>query len=124
MKFLFLLLVLAGPEKGPRVVVTSAHRVGHAPASFRPIARVHDPNRELQCPSFEWSWGDGCVSRNEPDCDPYEDTDSRRTLWVLQPLRYHVYRVPGEYVIAMTVVAGDRTLRDTVTVIVSGSSLK
>jgi len=105
------------------VVVTSQYRVGHAPAAFKPIARVYDPQQELQCPTFEWVWGDEGSSKNEPYCDPFEDTNNRRTRWVIQPLRYHVFRVPGEYVIKFVVTAGDRTLSDSITVIVSGATL-
>lgn len=35
---------------GPTVVVTSSMRVGSAPASFKPDARIYDPHQELQCP--------------------------------------------------------------------------
>jgi hypothetical protein len=115
-------LLLAG-EQGPRVVVTSAYKVGTAPAYFRPVARVMDPGRALRCPSFTWDFGDGCVSSSEPWCDPYGALEDRPALWVFQPPKFHVYKRPGEYVIAFRVQSEDRTISDSVRVVVAGPEM-
>jgi hypothetical protein len=120
---LLALLLSSSPAPAPRVVVSAYPRVSHVPAAIKPIGRVHDLGQQLHCPSFEWDFGDGSRSGWEPYCDPYERPEDRRTLWTLQPQRYHVYRVPGEYEIALRVVAGDRVLRASVRVIVAGTSL-
>lgn len=108
---------------GARVVVTSNQRVAQAPAQFKPVARVYDPQGELHCPSYAWDYGDGSTSGNEPYCEPYDIEEDRRPRRVIQPLKFHTYRVPGEYVITFTVTAGDIVLRDRVTVVVTGPTL-
>lgn len=79
--------------------------------------------RSCNAPTYEWDYGDGSTSGNQPWCDPFEAAEERRTRSVHQPLKFHTYRVPGEYVITFTVTAGDRVLRDRVTVVVTGPTL-
>jgi hypothetical protein len=109
--------------KRPRVVVSARPQVVQAPGSVHAIARVHDPAQELHCPTFTWEWGDDTISAWEPNCDPYEQPEDRRTLWTLWTTKPHVYRRPGSYDLALKVTAGDRTLRASVRVTVVGPAM-
>ena len=56
-----------------------------------------DDYQDFYCPSIEWDWGDGTVSGNSEDCDPYEAGKSviRRRFSA-----EHVYRLPGTLTVA------------------------
>lgn len=105
-----------------RVVVSARPRVGQPPVHVHAQARIHDPKRELQCPTFTWAWGDDTESSWRPHCDPYQPIEQRSDLWVIWTNKAHVYRRPGIYDLAMVVTAGDRTLRATVRVVVAGEA--
>ena len=58
------------------------------------LTKGADDYADFYCPSIEWDWGDGTVSENSEDCDPYEagKTTIRR--------RYtadHTYRIGDNY---------------------------
>lgn len=106
-----------------RVEVVQRYRIAHAPGSFRPLAIIHDPKRELYCPTWRWVWGDEGYSEVSPDCDPCASTEDLRERWSVQAPRFHVFRRPGEYDITFELVSGDRVLRSAVRVVVHGSAL-
>lgn len=72
------------------------------PTGFSPL-RVHvsidvrggpDDYADFYCPSIQWDWGDGTVSENSEDCEPYvEGTSTIRRRFSAD----HVYRQSGGY---------------------------
>jgi len=118
MSLVLTLALLLGGD--PTVVVTSIVKVGMAPASFKPVARVLDPAQRITCPTFEWNWGDGCVSKTEPDCELQEDPSTRPLLRVFTPARFHVYYTPGPYDISFIVHTQEREYRGTISIVVAG----
>ncbi|HET9360423.1 MAG TPA: hypothetical protein VFO58_11775 [Vicinamibacterales bacterium] len=53
-----------------------------------------DDFEDFYCPTIEWSWGDGTVSSNSEDCDPYE---AGKSLIRRRFSAEHVYRQPGTF---------------------------
>jgi hypothetical protein len=74
--------------------------VGFAPLKTRLVVELRggsDDYADFYCPTVEWDWGDGTVSANAEDCDPYEEGKSvvRR--------RYatdHTFDQPGSFRVA------------------------
>lgn len=53
-----------------------------------------DDFEDFYCPTIEWTWGDGTVSANSEDCDPYEAGKSEiKRRFVAD----HTYQSSGEY---------------------------
>lgn len=71
--------------------------MGFAPLRVRAVAEARDGSddyAEFYCATVEWEWGDGTISNNTGDCDPYEagkSTIQRRFT------ADHVYRQGGSY---------------------------
>jgi hypothetical protein len=84
-------------DKKPSLSLKAAPPIAFSPARIRTTVDVRggaDDYQEYYCPSVEWDWGDGTVSENTEDCDPYEAGKStiRR--------RYsgeHTYHQAGNY---------------------------
>lgn len=86
------------PEaRKPTLSVRATPPVGFTPLRVRAVADVRDGSddyAEFYCPTVEWEWGDGTVSENSSDCDPYEagkSTIQRRFS------ADHIYRQGGSY---------------------------
>jgi len=84
--------------------------VGFAPLKTRLVVDVRDgadDYAEFYCPTVEWDWGDGTVSANSEDCDPYEAGKSviRRRFST-----EHTFRLPGAYRIAFRLKQKDRVV--------------
>lgn len=89
------------PEpKKPTVSVRATPTMGFTPLRVRAAAEVRDGSNDyadFYCATIEWDWGDGTVSENSSDCDPYEagkSTIQRRFS------ADHIYREGGSYRIA------------------------
>lgn len=86
-----------GNDKKPSLSLRVSPPVGFSPLRVRAVVDVRggaDDYADFYCPSIEWEWGDGTVSENSSDCDPYEagkSTIQRR--WAGE----HVYRQSGSY---------------------------
>jgi len=49
--------------------------LGFSPLKVRAVVEVRggaDDNVDFYCAGTEWDWGDGTVSENSSDCNPYE----------------------------------------------------
>jgi hypothetical protein len=46
--------------------------IGFSPLRVHAVAELKGDNVELYCASTEWDWGDGTLSENSEDCNPYE----------------------------------------------------
>lgn len=86
----------AEPRK-PTIVVRATPPVGFTPMRVRVSADLRegdDDYADFYCATVEWDWGDGTVSENSSDCDPYEagkSTIQRRYS------AEHTYRQGGAY---------------------------
>jgi hypothetical protein len=86
----------AEPKK-PTIAVRATPPVGFAPLRVRAAAELRDGSddyADFYCATVEWEWGDGTVSENYSDCDPYEpgkSTIQRRFS------ADHIYRFGGSY---------------------------
>ena len=89
------------PEsKRPTLAVRITPPTGFTPLRVRASADVRDGSDdypEFYCATVEWDWGDGTISENTTDCDPYEAGKSQiRRRFTAD----HVYRQAGAYRIA------------------------
>ena len=84
-------------DRKPSLSLRATPPIGFTPLRVRAVAEVKggaNDYADLYCTSVEWDWGDGTVSENSEDCDPYEAGKSaiRR--------RYsadHTYRIADNY---------------------------
>ena len=107
------LVFAAGPElesspqaaqqnesKRPTLVVRVTPPMGFTPLRVRATAEARngsDDYADFSCATVEWDWGDGTISENTGDCEPYEagkSTIQRRFA------ADHVYRQAGAFRIA------------------------
>src|SRR5262245_22206983 len=64
-----------GSGKKPSISLKANPPVGFSPLRVHVVAEFRggdDDYADYYCPSIEWDWGDGTVSENSVDCDPYE----------------------------------------------------
>jgi hypothetical protein len=62
-------------DKKPSVSLKANPPVGFSPLRVHAAVEIRggaNDYAEFYCPSVEWDWGDGTVSENSSDCDPYE----------------------------------------------------
>jgi hypothetical protein len=87
-------------SKRPRITVRVTPPAGFTPLRVRASADLRDGSddyAEFYCATVEWDWGDGTISENTTDCDPYEAGKSQiRRRFTAD----HVYRQAGAYRIA------------------------
>jgi hypothetical protein len=86
----------AEPKK-PSLSLKVTPPVGFSPLRVRAAVEVRDGKddyADFYCATTEWDWGDGTVSENSSDCNPYEagkSTIQRRFS------AEHIYRLGGAY---------------------------
>src|SRR5919106_1077834 len=86
-----------GGDQKPSLSLKATPPVGFSPLRVRLVVDVRggsDNYADFYCPTIEWDWGDGTVSENSQDCDPYEAGKSviRRRFSA-----EHVYRMAGNF---------------------------
>ena len=100
----------SGDDKKPSLSLKATPPVGFSPLKVRLVVDVKggsDDYEEFYCPSIEWDWGDGTVSRNSEDCDPYQAGKSAINR------RYsieHVFRQPGTWQVFFRLKQRDRVI--------------
>ena len=86
------------PEpRRPTMALRATPPVGFSPLRVRAAADVRDGSddfAEYYCAAAEWDWGDGTVSENSSDCDPYEAGKSQIQRRFSAE---HIYRQGGAY---------------------------
>lgn len=86
--------------KKPSLSLRATPPVGFTPLRVRVVADIRDGSddyAEFYCATVEWDWGDGTVSENSSDCDPYEAGKSTiRRRFTAE----HIYRQAGQYRVA------------------------
>jgi hypothetical protein len=87
----------ADENKKPSLSLKVSPPIAFSPAKVRVVAEIRggaDNYQEYYCPTIEWDWGDGTISENTQDCDPYEAEKStiRRRFSA-----EHTYRMSGNF---------------------------
>ncbi|HEU4695222.1 MAG TPA: hypothetical protein VFS23_42950 [Vicinamibacterales bacterium] len=99
-----------GEAKKPSLSLRVTPPVGFAPLRTRLVVDVRDGDddyADFYCPTVEWDWGDGTVSANSEDCDPYEaGKSSIRRRFSTE----HTFRQPGAYRVAFRLKQKDRVV--------------
>lgn len=99
-----------GDDKKPSLSLRATPPVGFSPLRVRLAVDVRggaDDYQEFYCPSIEWDWGDGTVSGNSEDCDPYEAGKSTiRRRYSIE----HVFRQPGTFQVFFRLKQRDRII--------------
>jgi PKD repeat protein len=97
------------PETGkPKLMLSAAPRQGFAPlrVTFHAtLEGVAENSEEFYCLKEEWDFGDGAVSSETPNCDPY----SPETRITIEFFTEHLFEDPGSYSASFTL--GDKKLR-------------
>jgi hypothetical protein len=87
-------------QERPTLVVRITPPTGFTPLRVRATAEARngsDDYEEFYCATVEWDWGDGTISENTGDCDPYE---AGKSMIQRRFTADHVYRQAGSYRIA------------------------
>jgi hypothetical protein len=99
-----------GEAKKPSLSLRVSPPVGFAPLRTRLVVDVRggdDDYADFYCPTVEWDWGDGTVSANSEDCDPYEaGKSSIRRRFSTE----HVFRQAGAFRVAFRLKQKDRVV--------------
>lgn len=81
----------------PSLSVRATPPFGFTPLRVRVVADIRDGSddyAEFYCATVEWEWGDGTMSENGTDCDPYEAGKSTIQRHFTAD---HIYRQPGQF---------------------------
>jgi len=66
-----------------------------------------DNPEDLYCPAVEWEWGDGTISNESADCEPFEAGKSEiKRRYVMD----RVYRTSGDYRVALKLKRKDKVI--------------
>jgi hypothetical protein len=100
----------SGDDKKPSLSLRATPPVGFSPLRVRLVVDVRggsDDYEEFYCPSIEWDWGDGTVSGNSEDCDPYQAGKSTiRRRYSIE----HVFRQAGTFQVFFRLKQRDRVI--------------
>ena len=102
----------SGEAKKPSLSLRVTPPVGFAPLKTRLVVDVRngdDDFADFYCPTVEWDWGDGTVSANSEDCDPYE---AGKSVIQRRFSTEHTFRQPGAYRVAFRLKQKDRVVGD------------
>ena len=103
----------SGDDKKPSLSLKATPPVGFSPLKVRLVVDVKggsDDYEEFYCPSIEWDWGDGTVSRNSEDCDPYQTGKSTiKRRYSIE----HVFRQPNTFQVFFRLKQRDRVIAAT-----------
>ncbi|HKE87723.1 MAG TPA: hypothetical protein VKB50_28410 [Vicinamibacterales bacterium] len=86
-----------GDERKPSLSLKANPPVGFSPLRVRLVVDVKNGSNDYEeyyCPKVQWDWGDGTVSENSEDCDPYQagKSEIKRRYSV-----EHVFKQAGTY---------------------------
>ncbi len=99
-----------GAARKPSLSLKATPPVGFSPLRVRVVVDVRggsDDYADFYCPTIEWEWGDGTVSENSEDCDPYEAGKSTiRRRFTAE----HVFRQPGTFQVFFRLKQKDKTI--------------
>ena len=97
----------AEPKK-PSLSLKATPPVGFTPLRVVVVVDLRDGSddyADFYCAGVEWDWGDGTISENSSDCDPYEAGKSQiKRRYTIQ----HVYRRAGAFRVFLHLKQRDR----------------
>ena len=100
----------SGDDKKPSLSLKATPPVGFSPLKVRLVVDVRggsDDYEEFYCPTIEWDWGDGTVSGNSEDCDPFQSGKSSiKRRYSIE----HVFRQPGTFQVFFRLKQRDRVI--------------
>ena len=99
-----------GDDRKPSLSLKANPPVGFSPLRVRLVVDVKNGANDYQeyyCPGVQWDWGDGTVSQNSEDCDPYQagKSEIKRRYSV-----EHVFRQAGTYQVFFRLKQRDRVI--------------
>ena len=103
--------------KRPSLSLKATPGTGMVPVRISATAEFKGGDDDFQdyyCPAFEWNWGDGTVSEQSNDCEPYESGVS------LIRRRYtgsHTYKRAGAFRIVFRLKHRDKVLTSQTTMV-------
>jgi len=107
-----LLPVAAGAaDKGkPNISVKANPVIAFSPARVVVTADLKggaNDYEEFYCPSIEWEWGDGTISEQTIDCDPYEagKSEIKRHFTASK-----IFQISGDYRVQFRIKKKDKTI--------------
>jgi hypothetical protein len=108
-----LLVPVAGgaADKGkPNISVKANPVIAFSPARVVVTADLKGGANDYQdfyCPSIEWEWGDGTISEDSADCDPYEagKSEIKRHFTASK-----VFQISGDYRVQFKIKKKDKTI--------------
>ncbi len=100
-------------NKKPSLSLKATPPISFSPAKVRVAAEVRggaDDYEDFYCPTIEWDWGDGTISENAEDCNPYEAGKStiRRRFSA-----EHTYRMSGNFKVVFKLKRKAKTIAAT-----------
>lgn len=100
-------------DKKPSLSLKATPPVAFSPAKIRVVAEIRggaNDYEEFYCPTVEWDWGDGTVSENTVDCDPYEagKSEIRRRFSA-----EHTYHTSGNFKVFFRLKRKNKTVAAT-----------
>ncbi len=100
-------------NKKPSLSLKATPPIAFSPARVRVVAEFRggaDDYQQYYCPTIEWDWGDGTISENTEDCDPYEAGKStiRRRFSA-----EHTYRMSGNFKVVFKLKRKTKTVAAT-----------
>ena len=108
---LALAFVAAPADKSkPSISVKASPTVAFSPARIVVTADIKGgPNdyEDFYCPSIEWDWGDGTISNQTSDCEPYVAGKSEIKRHFTT---YRVFDTSGDYRVEFKIKQKDRTI--------------
>ena len=97
-------------DKKPSLSLKVTPPVGFSPLRVRLVVDVRggaDDYADFYCAATEWDWGDGTVSGNSEDCDPYQSGKSTiKRRYSIE----HVFRQPGTFQVFFRLKQRDRVI--------------
>lgn len=108
-----------GSAKKPRLDLRASPRTAFTPASVLVVAELKggSDHQDYYCPGLEWDWGDGNLSAQEGDCEPFQEGATVERRFVAR----HAYSSAGSYRVRLTLRRAQRTVAvATVPVVVRG----
>jgi hypothetical protein len=100
----------SGDDKKPSLSLRATPPVGFSPLRVRLVVDVRggsDDYQDFYCPAIEWDWGDGTVSGNSEDCNPYEAGKSTiKRRYTIE----HVFRQPNTFQVFFRLKQRDRVI--------------
>ena len=101
------------PEKKPSLSLRVSPPLGFSPLRVHAVAELRggpDDYEDFYCAAVEWDWGDGTVSENSTDCDPYQagKSEIQRRFST-----YHTFRQGASYRVAFRLRQKSRVVAST-----------